>query len=325
MLNIRFGPPLRSNPLGELAACKRTTSVVDYQDRFEALLPRAGVLTEAQKVQLFTAELQPPLSLDVEIHNPQSLAMAMSLARKLELRDNCVMLPVPQPRQQQKGLLPSPVPRPALPAPSQPAILPLAAGTPDGCQIKRLSQAEMEEHRRLGLCFNCNEKFRRGHNRVCQRIFLLDLALEDADQLNEEEDTTDDDPHISVHAITGIRTGETMQLDISLGGASLLALLDSGSTHNFLAEGVATRCSLQLSASGKLQVTVANGDRVPCPGVYRGTPFSINGEEFTGDFFALPLAGYDVVLGTQWLASLGSILRDFSTLTMSFWHSDHQV
>jgi hypothetical protein len=46
LLNVRFGPLLRSNPLGELMACKRSSSVVEYQDRFEALLPRAGTLTE---------------------------------------------------------------------------------------------------------------------------------------------------------------------------------------------------------------------------------------------------------------------------------------
>ena len=95
LLNLRFGPPLRANPLDELMACKRTTSVVDFQERFEALLPRAGTLSETQKVQIFTARLQPPLSLDVEIHNPQSLAVAMSLARKLELRDQCALSAAP--------------------------------------------------------------------------------------------------------------------------------------------------------------------------------------------------------------------------------------
>ncbi|XP_037410060.1 uncharacterized protein LOC119272760 [Triticum dicoccoides] len=30
LLNLRFRPPLRANPLGELMACKRTTSVVDF-------------------------------------------------------------------------------------------------------------------------------------------------------------------------------------------------------------------------------------------------------------------------------------------------------
>ena len=97
LLNLRFGPPLRSNPLGELVACKRTSSVVDYQGRFEALLPRAGLLSKAQKVQIFTAGLQPPLSLDVEIHNPQTLPVAMSLARKLELRDQCAPTAPPAP------------------------------------------------------------------------------------------------------------------------------------------------------------------------------------------------------------------------------------
>lgn len=70
---------------------------------------------------------------------------------------------------------------------------------------------------------------------------------------------------------------------------------------------------------------MANGDRVPWPGVFRGALFSIDDEAFTADFFALPLAGYDVVLGTQWLAMLGPILWDFGTLTMSLWRCDHQV
>jgi len=70
LLHLRYGPPLRSNPLHELASCKRTSTVVEYQDRFQALLPRVGRLDEAQRVQLFTGGLQPPLSLDVEVHNP---------------------------------------------------------------------------------------------------------------------------------------------------------------------------------------------------------------------------------------------------------------
>jgi hypothetical protein len=83
-LNLRFGPPIRSNPLGELMACKRSGSVTEYQDRFEALLPRVGTLT-----------VQPLLSLDVEIHNPRSLIVTMSLARKLELCEQCVAAVAP--------------------------------------------------------------------------------------------------------------------------------------------------------------------------------------------------------------------------------------
>lgn len=43
------------------------------------------------------------------------------------------------------------------------------------------------------------------------------------------------------------------------------------------------------------------------------------------NLYTISLGGYDVVLGTQWLATLGPILWDFGLLTMSFWRHDHQV
>lgn len=173
--------------------------------------------------------------------------------------------------------------------------------------VKRLSQAEMEERRRLGLCFNCNDRFSRGHNRVCQRLFLLDLAMPDDDHDDDsaQEGTGETEPQVSLHAIAGVRCCDTMQVCIDLGGTALLALLDSGSTHNFISMLAANGTKLPLLPRGKMQVTVANGERVPCPRLYRDTAFTIGAETFHANFFALPLAGYDVVLGTQWLASLG--------------------
>ena len=45
LLNLRYGPPLRSAPLAELAECRRTSTVAEYQDRFQALLARAVAST----------------------------------------------------------------------------------------------------------------------------------------------------------------------------------------------------------------------------------------------------------------------------------------
>jgi hypothetical protein len=55
--------------------------VEEYSNRFQALLPRVGQLNEIQRVQLCTGSLLPPLSHAVHIHNPETLAAAMSLAR----------------------------------------------------------------------------------------------------------------------------------------------------------------------------------------------------------------------------------------------------
>ena len=70
---------------------------------------------------------------------------------------------------------------------------------------------------------------------------------------------------------------------------------------------------------------VANGESISCPGIYSATHLSVDDEIFTTDFFPLLLASYDMVLGTQWLGSLGSILWDFDALTLSFWCHYHKV
>ena len=332
LLNLRYGPPVRSNPMAELMECKRTSTVAEYQDRFEALLPRVGPLDERQRVQTFTAGLRPPLSIDVQVQNPQTLVLAMNLARTLEQREQYYAFPgrttgpAPGPaafKPAARGLLPGVPQQLALPAP--PPRTPSAPAVIEGRQLKRLSQPEMEERRRLGLCFNCDERFERGHNRVCKRVFLLELAEAEDDEDSAASTDAADDPKISLLAMAGVRSCDTMQLRIKIGEAVLLALLDSGSTHNFISEDVAGRTPLCLQPGGSMRVTVANGERVPCPGVYRAAPFSIAGEQFRADLFALPLAGYDMVLGTQWLASLGPILWNFKDLTMSFWLGDHEV
>jgi len=70
-----------------------------------------------------------------------------------------------------------------------------------------------------------------------------------------------------------------------------------------------------------MKVTVANGERVPCPSMYRATAFSIDGETFSTDFFALPLAGYDVVLGTHWLHPSGQSFGILERSPCSILHS----
>lgn len=86
-LHMRFRKPLRSNPLGELVACRRSGTIVDYQDRFLALLTHAGPLTESQQVQLFIVGLAQHISIDVQLQGPQSLEITVSLAHAYERRD----------------------------------------------------------------------------------------------------------------------------------------------------------------------------------------------------------------------------------------------
>jgi hypothetical protein len=292
--------------------------VEEYQNRFQELLPRAGPLEERQHVQLFTGGLLPPLSHAMRIHNPQSLAAAMSLARQVELME-LDRAPAPaQTRPVARGILPPPPPRPApmaLPAPHVPLTLPAppAGATPGRGEGRRLSTEEMAKRRRLGLCFNCNDKYSRGHNRFCKRIFFVEgVEIMDEDGTDHPDGPDAEALCFSLQAISGCSVADTMQVAVMLGATPLVALLDSGSTHNFISEAAARRSGLPQQQRLRLSTMVANGKRITCVGVIRNAPLTVSGDAFPADLFVMPLAGYDVVLGTRWLGALGPIVWDLA-------------
>jgi hypothetical protein len=255
--------------------------VADYCEQFLSLLARVGKLSQSQQVQLFTVGLQPPLSIDVQIQAPQSLDMAMSLARSYELREQTVTaLPCSSHSSTRPALLPAPATPLPLPAPpsTQGTTTTTTCVAPTtqvaGRTARRLSPSEIYERRRMGQCFNCDEKYVRGHNQICKRLFLLELSEEHEDKVQLEV------LQISLSAITGISSSENMQIMLRIGSVQLRALLDSGSSHNFISEKAATMVELPLQGRANLFATVANGERVQCAGVFKNTTFCIAKDQF---------------------------------------------
>jgi hypothetical protein len=144
----------------------------------------------------------------------------------------------------------------------------------------------------------------------------------DGVEIDDTEDAADagdkDASCFSLQAVDGVAMTDTMQLAVTLGAASLVALLDSGSTHNFISEEAARRSKLPLYQRPRLTTMVANGEKITCVGVIRDAPLLIAREAFPADLFVMPLAGYDIVLGTKWLGALGPIIWDLANRRMSF-------
>jgi hypothetical protein len=161
--NLRFGPPIRSNPLGEIARLWQSGTVTEYVAKFLSLAHNDPLLTKLQ-VQLFTSGLTDLLRVDVEMQKPPDLQVAMSMARAYEQRATSI-------------------------ATTSKEISSTAIGQPQGMSLKgveeqmlrRLTAAEMADRREKGLCFNCDEKFSQGHR--CQPLFYLEAI----DDVEEEE------------------------------------------------------------------------------------------------------------------------------------------
>jgi len=209
-INRRFGPPLRSNALGELTQLRRTSTVDDYQEQFLVLLARCQDVTEPQQIAIFTAGLQQPLSTDVELQKPATLEDAMALARAFERRQHVTTellatgaCAPSRASQRSMAFSSQSSSAPSATAPSSAAATPKAPTPTDG-RFKRLSPEEMAQRRLEGLCFNCPEKFSKEHAKVCsgKGIYYLELGDDDA----SDDGTADDDIIVSVNAVTGIRT-----------------------------------------------------------------------------------------------------------------------
>jgi hypothetical protein len=59
------------------------------------------------------------------------------------------------------------------------------------------------------------------------------------DSVEDEDAITNEDLHISMHALIGVTASETIFLRIKINGVELKAPVGSGSTHTFIHDGVA--------------------------------------------------------------------------------------
>lgn len=121
---------------------------------------------------------------------------------------------------------------------------------------------------------------------------------------------------VSLHALMGIRANRTIQLPVTINGVSLVALVDSGSTHTFITEDTARRLHLTVAPHQGMSVAVANGNQVTCAGLCSKVRLKVGEEGFSIDCFAIPLDGFELVLGVQWLRTLGTVTWDFELLSV---------
>jgi hypothetical protein len=157
--------------------------------------------------------------------------------------------PTPPPKTTSRFFTKStPTPDPSLsalrPAASTPANSVASVNGKSAPSALRLTLAEIAQRRKEGRCFHCPELFTQGHKDVCPHLYVLEVVAEE----EEAEQQAADDPTISLHALIGIqpRSGRMMQLPVVINKVILIALLDSGSTHNFVDTEVAARVGMTL-------------------------------------------------------------------------------
>ncbi|XP_028215247.1 uncharacterized protein LOC114397402 [Glycine soja] len=321
-IHARFLSSTYEDPTGLLCKLTQRSIVSAYLSEFEALANRIIGLLAPFVLSCFVSGLNPVIQREVQVMQPHSLVQYLTSAikslrtrysdfRGLLLKSDLVHLPKSQqldgrrssvrtspslsysfPSRLSPPVVTKPVESLLTPSPTKPAITTIP--------FKCLSPEELAIRREKGLCFNYDEKYSRGH-KCTPSLFLF---------VTEDEECLQDSDSNPSSPTALVASQETSPAQISLH-----ALSGHGAPETFL----------QPQTTSTLRVTVGNGEELQCNQVCPKVAVHIQAHTFLVDFHILPICGADVVLGVQWLKSLGPVLTDYATLTMKFIYNDKLI
>lgn len=126
-------------------------------------------------------------------------------------------------------------------------------------------------------------------------LFESEVTSEDStceevpDELQKGLELTD--PKITLYALTGWATPQTMHVTAKVGLYDIIMLIDSGSTHNFISSRMANMLRLPIVPTTEFSVWAANGETLTCTG---------NSEKVKILLQGVLILEPDVIIDTRW-------------------------
>jgi hypothetical protein len=113
-------------------------------------------------------------------------------------------------------------------------------------------------------------------------------------------------------------TPQTLKIEGYIKNKKVIVLIDSGSTHNFIHYKLAKDLNCFVYPVPEFQVMIADGGTINCSGKCNKINLTMGEYVMNSPMIAIPMGGADVVLGIQWLQSLGTMAFNFQELFMKF-------
>lgn len=96
-------------------------------------------------------------------------------------------------------------------------------------------------------------------------------------------------------------------------------MIDPGATHNFISLDVVNALGLPKKNTEGFGVSLGNGETVRGEGICKGVRINLNGGvEVVAEFLPLGLGSSDIILGVQWLETLGVMMTNWKTQVMKY-------
>ena len=193
----------------------------------------------------------------------------------------------------------------------------------------RLTDAEFQARKDKGLCFHCDDKFFPGHK--CKKQLNILLVHNDESENSEDVDRdwapVDSEPpemnniftaSVSCNSVHGLSKRSTMKIQGKIQDRVVVILIDPGATHNFICGKLAEELKLPLTSMSTYRIVLGDGPVVFGKGKYSEVPIITQGIMIIDEFLPLSLSSIHVILGKQWLDSIGWVHQHFRNLIMKF-------
>jgi hypothetical protein len=185
-------------------------------------------------------------------------------------------------------------------------------------QPTRLTPQQLEERKPKGLCFNCDSKYSKGHKCGEKKLFYIDCEEEEEQEQEPSQDENVEaisseelNPTISCNSWARISTPQTLNIEGYIKNKKVIVLIDSGSTHNFIHYKLAKGLNFFVYPVPECQVMIADGGTINCSGKCNKINLTMGEYVMISPMITIPMGGADVVVGIQWLQSLGTMAFNF--------------
>jgi hypothetical protein len=95
-------------------------------------------------------------------------------------------------------------------------------------------------------------------------------------------------------------------------------LIDRGASHNFIDATLSTRRHIPTVEFEGFKVEVASESIMPCDRYIMGMKLTLGRHNLIQDVYVMDLPDTNIILGVQWLNTLGPITTNYKTIEMSF-------
>ncbi|XP_028755422.1 uncharacterized protein LOC114714818 [Neltuma alba] len=324
----QFGPSQFDSARGQLFKLTHQGPLEDYNNKFIALSNRTQEIPEAALLDCYLGGLKPELKKDVLVQRPTIVHKAMALARLFH--DATVFGFTPSKTKTTSGAGRNSTRNFSASSTGTStnytggkANLPPLLPTPNMPPIKKITPAEMQIRREKGLCYTCDEKFSPSHRCPNKQLMMLqseEEAHEDSKYMVGEEQGEAEVTlhHLSLYALRGTHGPATIRFNGSILGTNMQILLDGGSSDTFIHPRMVHHLKLPIEIAKEIRVLGGFGRILRTNETVVQVPVQICGHTLAITMYVLLVVGVDMIMGADWLETLGPHVADYSSSTIKF-------